>query len=80
MLSFLVHDDFDGEIKGLDQFSKQDWPNVSAVFQMYHLMIPMWFVMLILSWGSLYLSCMANCLSIDLGNGRLFFLFGPSNY
>lgn len=55
MLSFLVHDDFNAEIKGLDQFPKQDWPHVATVFQTYHVMIAMWAVMLILSWGSLFL-------------------------
>lgn len=45
MLSFLVHGDFNAEIKGLDQFPKKDWPNVAALYQTYHLMIMMWGLM-----------------------------------
>lgn len=47
MLSFMTHGDFDGEITGLDQFPRKDWPNVQAVFQTYHLMILMWVLMVI---------------------------------
>lgn len=42
MLSFLTFGDFNAEVKGLDQFPREDWPNVSAVFQTYHLMIWCW--------------------------------------
>ncbi len=45
MLSFLVHNDPKGEIKGLDQYPRQDWPNVAVVYQTYHLMIAMWGLM-----------------------------------
>lgn len=45
MLSFFVHDDVSAEVKGLDQYPQKDWPNVSAVFQTYHLMIAMWVLM-----------------------------------
>lgn len=39
-LSFLVHQDFQAPIKGLDSFDKNDTPSqVNAVFQFYHLMI-----------------------------------------
>lgn len=46
-LSFLIFRDFSAEIKGLDQYPKKDWPNVSVVFQTFHLMVFMWFLMLI---------------------------------
>ncbi len=49
MLSWMVHGDTQAEIRGLDSYPKQDWPNVSAVFQMYHLMILMWTLMVITS-------------------------------
>ncbi|GMQ27177.1 cytochrome ubiquinol oxidase subunit I [Algoriphagus sp. oki45] len=39
MLSFLVHGDFDGEVKGLEEFPEEDWPAVNGVFQSYHLMV-----------------------------------------
>ena len=45
LLSFLAYDDFNAEIIGLDHFPRQDWPNVRAVFQTYHLMIAMWGLM-----------------------------------
>ncbi len=44
-LSFLVSNDFQAEVKGLDQYPKKDWPNVPVVFQTYHLMIMMWGLM-----------------------------------
>lgn len=45
LLSFFVHDDVNAEVIGLDQYPRKDWPNVSAVFQTYHLMIAMWTLM-----------------------------------
>lgn len=39
MLSFLVHGDFNGEVKGLEEFPEEDWPAVNGVFQSYHLMV-----------------------------------------
>lgn len=47
MLSFLAFREVDAEVKGLDQFPKKDWPNVPAVFQMFHLMIFMWVLMVL---------------------------------
>lgn len=38
-LSFLVHEDFSASVPGLDQFPKEDWPNVPLVFQTYHVMV-----------------------------------------
>lgn len=54
LLSFLVHRNFQGEIIGLDRFSKKDWPN-PVVFQTYHLMIAMWVLMFVLCVISSYL-------------------------
>ncbi|MBX2844216.1 MAG: cytochrome ubiquinol oxidase subunit I [Flammeovirgaceae bacterium] len=39
MLSFLVGDDFDHEVKGLNEFPRDEWPNVSLIFQTYHAMV-----------------------------------------
>lgn len=47
-LSYLTTTDFDGEIKGLNEFPKKDWPNTVALFQIFRIMILMWFWMLIL--------------------------------
>ncbi len=38
-LSFLLGWDTDMEVKGLDQFAKEDRPPVNAVFQSYHIMV-----------------------------------------
>ena len=65
-MSFIVHGDIDAEVKGLDQIPRSDWPNVSAVFQTYHLMILMWVLMVftaVIAWvmwwrGTLYKSPM----------------------
>lgn len=55
MLSWLTYDDSDAEIKGLDAIPRSDWPNVSVVFQTYHLMIMLWFAMLMCACLALYL-------------------------
>lgn len=47
MLSWLTYNDLNAEIKGLDTVSKKDWPHVNAVFQTYHLMVALWFAMVI---------------------------------
>lgn len=45
LLSYLVHDDFQTPVRGLDQFPKEHWPWIPVVFQTYHLMIMMWGLM-----------------------------------
>lgn len=54
-LSFLLFNDFDAEVKGLDQFKKEDWPNVSVVYQTYHTMILMWGLMCLTTLSAVYL-------------------------
>lgn len=39
MLGFLISGDFNAEVKGFDQFKKEDRPPVNFVFQTYHIMI-----------------------------------------
>lgn len=41
-LSFLTYRNFETPVRGLNEFPKDEWPNVQAVFQTYHLMIMMW--------------------------------------
>lgn len=53
LLSFLAFGDFSAEVKGLDQTTKDNHPNVAVVFQTYHLMIAMWVLMLIVTATSL---------------------------
>lgn len=55
MLSWLTFRDFNSEIKGLNTVPKEDWPHVNAVFQTYHLMVAMWFAMMITVLFSVYL-------------------------
>ena len=45
LLSFLVHRNVKTPVIGLKQFPEQDWPNSPIVFQTYHIMIYMWFLM-----------------------------------
>ncbi|MBA2369982.1 MAG: cytochrome ubiquinol oxidase subunit I [Candidatus Protochlamydia sp.] len=54
LLSYLSFQDFNAEIKGLDQFPKEDWPNVSVLFYVFRLMIGMWALMFFLSVAGLY--------------------------
>ncbi len=42
LLSFLTYHDFKTPVRGLNEFPKDEWPNVSAVFHVYHVMIFMW--------------------------------------
>ncbi len=48
LLSYLSFGDVNAEIAGLDKFPKKDWPKVAVTFQTYHLMIAMWFAMILL--------------------------------
>ncbi len=47
LLSFLVYRDFKTPVPGLNEFPKDEWPNVPVLFQVYHLMIAMWGAMAI---------------------------------
>lgn len=47
LLSFFVYRNFKTPVLGLGEFPPADWPNVPVVFQAYHLMIYMWFAMLV---------------------------------
>jgi cytochrome d ubiquinol oxidase subunit I len=38
-LSFLIHEDFHADVPGLEEFPKDQWPNVPLVFETYHLMV-----------------------------------------
>ncbi|MBN1470970.1 MAG: cytochrome ubiquinol oxidase subunit I, partial [Syntrophaceae bacterium] len=38
-LSFLYNFDWNSEIKGLNDYPKEDWPPVNFVFQVYHIMV-----------------------------------------
>lgn len=57
MLSLLAFNDSQAEIKGLDQYPKKDWPNVSVVFQTYHTMIAMWGFMFLTVCLAIYKWC-----------------------
>ncbi|MCF7806356.1 MAG: cytochrome ubiquinol oxidase subunit I [Simkaniaceae bacterium] len=49
LLSFLTFRDFKQPVQGLDQFDQKNWPNISMVFQSYHIMIYAWVAMAILA-------------------------------
>jgi cytochrome d ubiquinol oxidase subunit I len=55
MLSFLVHGDFDGEVKGLEEFPEEDWPAVNGVFQSYHMMVALGMLFIGVTFLSLFL-------------------------
>ncbi|ANG65756.1 cytochrome ubiquinol oxidase subunit I [Chlamydia gallinacea] len=48
-LSFLVHRNIKTPVVGLDQVPQDEWPNVPVVFQLYHLMVMLWGVMVLLA-------------------------------
>jgi len=63
MLSFLIYGTTRAEVKGLDAFPKQDWPdNIPLLFFAYHIMAGL---------GTLFLALMAVCAFL-LFRGRLF--------
>jgi len=45
LLSFLTYRNVDTPVTGLEEFPRDQWPYVPAVFQFYHLMIIMWTAM-----------------------------------
>ena len=55
LLSYLSFSDPNAEVKGLDQFPKEDWPNVIAVFNTFRLMLMMWGCMFALAIVGMYL-------------------------
>ncbi len=48
LLSLLVYHDFTTPVEGLNNYSKDQWPWVNAVFQVYHAMV--------LSWGAMFIT------------------------
>lgn len=54
-LSFLTYKDPKKAVQGLDSIPKDEWPNVAAVFQSYHLMVMMWGLMTAGAFAALYL-------------------------
>ena len=46
-LSLLVHRDINTPVQGLDQIPKEEWPWVQMVFQVYHIMVTMWGLMVV---------------------------------
>jgi cytochrome bd ubiquinol oxidase subunit I len=55
-LSFLVHQDFNAPVTGLDAFPKQDQPSqVNAVFQFYHIMISIGMFLIALTFYACFL-------------------------
>ncbi|NCT10095.1 MAG: cytochrome ubiquinol oxidase subunit I [Flavobacteriia bacterium] len=55
-LSFLVHQDFEASITGLNAFPKEDRPSqVNAVFQFYHIMISIGMFLIALTFYAIFL-------------------------
>jgi len=54
-LSFLVHNDFDAVITGLDKYNPEDWPPVWLTFQTYHLMVALGMYFIFISLLCLFL-------------------------
>jgi cytochrome d ubiquinol oxidase subunit I len=54
-LSFLYNFDWNSEIKGLNDFPKEDWPPVNFVFQNYHIMVAAGMLMIALGLLGAYL-------------------------
>ncbi len=55
LLSFLTFHDFKKAVKGLNEFPKENWPSVPAVFYSYHIMIYAWGGMMLVALSGLIL-------------------------
>lgn len=55
MLSYLIHGDVNAPIRGLRSFDKKDLPNVAFVFQTYHLMVGIGFLLIGMSIYAVFL-------------------------
>lgn len=55
LLSYLIYGDFNTKVKGLNAFIKEDRPPVNLVFQSYHFMVALGFLMIGLSVLGLFL-------------------------
>jgi cytochrome d ubiquinol oxidase subunit I len=49
LLSFLVHDDFDAEVIGLDRIPRDQWPPVFLGFTTYHVMVGLGMLFIVLT-------------------------------
>lgn len=48
-LSWLTYGNLKTPVPGLDQFPRDEWPNVPVVFQTYHIMVGMWLLMFLIA-------------------------------
>jgi cytochrome d ubiquinol oxidase subunit I len=55
LLSFLVGGSTNTVVTGLDAFPREDWPNVQAVFQFYHIMIAIGMALIGIAWLGMFL-------------------------
>ena len=63
-LSFLLHQDFDTPVTGLNAFAEEDRPSqINAVFQFYHLMVGIGILLIILTLYATYLLFRKNLFS-----------------
>lgn len=53
-LSFLTYRNLHTPVTGLDQIPRDEWPNVPFVFQTYHIMVTMWFIMFLIAFLGLW--------------------------
>ena len=51
MLSWLIGFDTGTEVRGLNEFAKEDRPPVQIVFQAYHFMVAIGMLLILLAWG-----------------------------
>jgi cytochrome d ubiquinol oxidase subunit I len=57
LLSYLAYGDANAEVKGLDQYPRQDWPRTALLFQTYRLMILMWLLMVLVTLWAIFSWC-----------------------
>ncbi len=55
MLSWLIYGDVNGEVTGLNEFPREDWPPVAIVFQTYHIMVALGMFFIAFTLFSLFL-------------------------
>jgi cytochrome d ubiquinol oxidase subunit I len=53
-LSLMTYRDLSTPVTGLDKIPRNEWPNVSLVFQTYHIMVTMWGLMFLIALFGIY--------------------------
>jgi cytochrome d ubiquinol oxidase subunit I len=72
MLSWLAHGDTQAEVTGLDAFAKEDRPNVAYVFQFFHVMVGIGFLLMLIAGIGVFMWWRGKLFDVDNKWTRVF--------